>query len=176
MTCSVRGCGRDAACDGYDLRWRFVAPYCLDHGKEAVAMEVARRKALGLRRGEGAGGVLRLRAHAPGTCPHGGERRSCREPSCQEKRVWDDDPTIDDEYTRELRAQGYKTFELTGPEYDEGPDETKPRKANETAEPPPRPEEPRASKPGDPGWLSEFFKRMGFRIHRDRQASEPGSK
>ncbi len=165
MTCSVPGCGRDAACDGYDVQWRFIASFCVEHGREALG------------RGPAPGtGVRFLRALAPGPCPHGGERRSCPEPSCQRKRVWDDDPTIDDEYTRELRAQGFKTFELTGPECDEEPNQTEPRKANETVEPPPRPEEPRAPRPGDPGWLSEFFKRMGFRIHRDRQASKPGSK
>ncbi len=153
MTCAVPGCGRDAACDGHDVHWRFVASYCLEHGKEEVAGEAARREALGLHWGEGPRGVHVLRAHAPGSCPHGGERRSCPEPSCQKKRVWDDDPTIDDEYTRELRGQGFKTFSLAGPE-------------GETAGPPPHPEEPREPEPGDPGWLSGFFRRLGFRIHR----------
>ena len=151
MTCAVPGCGKDAACDGYDVHWRFVASYCLEHGKEAVAREAAPRT-----------GVHVLRAHAPGTCPHGGERRSCREPSCQETRVWDDDPTIDDEYTRELRRQGFKTFSLTGTE--------------DAGEPGPEEPQPPRQEPGDPGWLSEFFRRMGFRVHRDRQAVEPETK
>ena len=183
MTCARPGCGRDAACDAYDVYWSFLASYCLEHGREAFAREGERLKALGLRWGygymedlkrvtpKGTGGVYFLRPHAPGTCVHGGERRSCPEPECWRDRVWDDDLAIDDEDAREMRRQGFKVIGLLSGSADS--EEEEKRESGKVRKSASRPEGP---EPKDPAWLSEFFRRMGFRIHRARQASEPDSK